>query len=127
MTKQILGHIDCPSCGYKEGMRVTLDKNNHPFGFCEAECGQQLRVGGDPRRVAKFVSRFPWASAVPVTVTDTVTEAAPTPAAPKAVPIAAPEPALAPAKAAPAPKPAPTPPAPAKSGWFTPIMGVKNA
>lgn len=73
-TRDILGHIDCPTCGTAKGMRITADKNGDPFGFCEANCGQQLRVGGDPRRVRDFVGRYPWAK--PGTVT------APAPAAP---------------------------------------------
>lgn len=43
-------------------MRVTLDKNGDPFGYCEAECSQQMRIGGDARRVRKFLARFPWAA-----------------------------------------------------------------
>lgn len=34
--REVLGHIDCPACGTAGGMRVTLDKNAEPFGFCEA-------------------------------------------------------------------------------------------
>ena len=64
-NKQILGHIDCPTCGTAKGMRLTPDNNGDPFGFCEANCGQQLRIGGDKRRVRDFVARHPWA------VTDT--------------------------------------------------------
>lgn len=62
-TRDILGHIDCPTCGTAKGMRITADKNGDPFGFCEANCGQQLRVGGDKRRVRDFVARHPWAAA----------------------------------------------------------------
>jgi hypothetical protein len=62
--KTILGRIDCPSCGYKDGMRVTHDKNSNPFGYCDASCGQQLRIGGDPRRVRDFIARHPWAAGV---------------------------------------------------------------
>lgn len=77
-TREILGHIDCPTCGTAKGMRITADKNGEPFGFCEANCGQQLRVGGDKRRVRDFVARHPWAAPVteqpaatkPVTVTE---------------------------------------------------------
>ena len=67
----MLGHIDCPTCGTVKGMRITHDKNGDPFGFCEANCNQQMRVGGDKRRVRDFVARYPWAGAVsePVTVT----------------------------------------------------------
>lgn len=128
MTKTILGHIDCPTCGTVKGMRITLDKNEHPFGFCEAECGQQLRVGGDLRRVRQFVERYPWAAAIPVTVTEPLQEPAPVPA-PAAPRPAAPAPAPAPRPAAkpvskpaaPAPTPAPAP----KAGFWTPIMGAR--
>lgn len=60
-SKATLGHIDCPSCGTAGGMRITHDKNGDPFGYCEAKCHQQLRVGGDRYRVAQFVERYPWA------------------------------------------------------------------
>lgn len=97
-NKQILGHIDCPTCGTAKGMRITPDKNGDPFGFCEANCGQQLRIGGDKRRVRDFVARHPWAvpvteqapvpaqAAKPVTVTEPKTPAkpVPVPAKPKA-------------------------------------------
>lgn len=59
--REILGHIDCPACGTKGGMRITHDKNGEPFGFCEAECNQQMRVGGSARRVALFLKMYPWA------------------------------------------------------------------
>jgi hypothetical protein len=49
-------------------MRITHDKNGDPFGFCESNCNQQLRVGGDKRRVALFLARYPWAGG-PVTDT----------------------------------------------------------
>lgn len=80
--REVLGHIDCPACGTAGGMRVTLDKNAEPFGFCEANCNQQLRIGGSPRRVALFVARHPWAAKNPVTVTE-----------PEQVPAPKPEPA----------------------------------
>lgn len=73
--KKVMGYIDCPSCGTKGGMRITHDKNGDPFGFCEATCDQQLRIGGSPRRVRAFLARFPWASGEPVTVTVTGTDA----------------------------------------------------
>lgn len=60
--KTILGHIDCPTCGTAGGMRITHDKNGDPFGYCEAECAQQLRIGGDRWRVQKFIERHPWAA-----------------------------------------------------------------
>jgi hypothetical protein len=64
--KEVLGHIDCPACGEKSGMRVTLDKNGSPFGFCEANCDAQLRIGGSARRVAAFLRMYPWAAGKPV-------------------------------------------------------------
>ena len=129
MNKEILGHINCPACGTANGMRITHDKNKHPFGFCEAECGQQLRVGGNPRRVAAFVARFPWAG-IPVTGTvtgSTEPKAAPAPATP--APVAAPAPAPKPAAKAPAKAAPPTAPAaaPKAASWFSTVMGVPNA
>lgn len=88
--KTVLGHIDCPTCGAKGGMRITHDKNGHPFGYCEAECSQQMRIGGDLRRVRKFLARFPWAAG--------------TEPAQDAAPVTATAPAPAPAAAAPKPK-----------------------
>jgi hypothetical protein len=94
--KQILGHIDCPTCGTAKGMRITHDKNGEPFGYCEAECSQQMRIGGDARRVRKFVERHPWAAA-PGTGTGTAPPSAPAPVTapqPKKLPVTvtAPEP-----------------------------------
>lgn len=93
-NKQTLGHIDCPTCGTEKGMRIRLDKNGDPFGYCEAECNQQMRIGGDKRRVQKFVSRYPWAAGQPQNepVPVTVTETAPAPAAKKPVTETAPAP-----------------------------------
>lgn len=88
--RNVLGHIDCPTCGTKGGMRITHDKNGHPFGYCEAECSQQMRIGPDTRRIRKFLARFPWAAGTQ--------EAAPAPAAP---PVAAPVTAPVPKPAAP--------------------------
>lgn len=103
---KVLGHIDCPTCGTVKGMRVTLDKNGDPFGYCEANCSQQMRVGGDRRRVAMFRERYPWAveeaPAPPVTVTEG--EGA----------------KVGPVTAAPAPAPAP---AAQKNDWKA-LMGV---
>lgn len=102
MSKSVLGHIDCPVCGTVKGMRITPDKNGEPFGYCEAECNAQLRVGGYERRVAAFVSRYPWAAGQPVTDNGTepaskdqapakpVTETAPAPAKPARRPAANP-------------------------------------
>jgi hypothetical protein len=95
---EILGHIDCPTCGTAKGMRITHDKNGDPFGYCEAECNQQMRIGGDKRRVKAFLARYPWAAgAAPVTDTE-------------------PKPAPEPEKAA-APAPAPKPKAPPRNAF----------
>lgn len=69
----VLGRMDCPCCGTKDGMRFTKDKNGAPFGFCDAVCGVQLRIGGSPYRVEKFTAAHPdivgGEPAAPVTVT----------------------------------------------------------
>lgn len=92
--KEVFGHIDCPTCGTAKGMRITHDKNGHPFGYCEAECSQQMRIGGDARRVKQFLARYPWAAgAAPAPVTT----AAPAPALDvKPVPVPEKKPAPAP-------------------------------
>lgn len=56
---ELLGAIDCPMCGYGNGMRITEDKNGEPFGFCEANCDGQLRVGGKKSRVEQFYKHYP--------------------------------------------------------------------
>lgn len=95
---ETLGQIDCPCCGTAKGMRITHDKNGEPFGYCEANCSGQLRIGGDKRRVAAFVALYPWAAGKP---------------AEPAAPVSAPVPAPAKAKAEPKPAPAAPVPAPA--------------
>lgn len=94
--KKVIGYIDCPACGTVGGMRVTHDKNGEPFGFCEAECSAQLRIGGNPRRLAAFLKKHPWAAG----------------GAPEAKPAPVPEPEPKPAQKPepkPEPKPAPKP------------------
>lgn len=111
--KTTLGHIDCPTCGTKGGMRITHDKNGEPFGYCEDGCMQQMRIGGKPRRVAAFVARYPWAAGKAL---------APVPAKPVTVPESTPAPA--PAKPVtvkakpPAPAPAPVPAKPKSANPF---------
>lgn len=99
--KTIHGYIDCPCCGTSGGMRITHDKNGHPFGFCTAECGQQLRVGPSRDRIAHFLRRFPWAGPKPEPVTVPAGATAQAPAAAKPAPVPAPAPArkIAPAAA----------------------------
>lgn len=93
---KLLGHINCPYCGTVGGMRVRPDKNGAPFGFCEASCDGQLRVGGKARRVDAFLKLHPnIAKAMhlepekaPVTVTATKapeTKPAPAPVNPEPV------------------------------------------
>lgn len=76
---EIYGHIECPYCGYKSGMRITQDKNGKPFGYCEANCNGQMRWGGNSAREAGFNQMHPAIAAKmaghdgeksPVTVTD---------------------------------------------------------
>ncbi|GEM_PF-2783331 len=55
--KKIHGRIDCPCCGKVDGVRITADKNSQPFGFCDANCGLQLRIGGDAFRVSEFYNK----------------------------------------------------------------------
>lgn len=81
--RTILGHIDCPTCGTAAGMRITPDKNGEPFGYCEANCGQQLRIGGDKRRVRDFLNLYPAMRAESAEATP-----APAPAAAPAAPAA---------------------------------------
>lgn len=59
MSREILGHIDCPHCGHEKGMRITPDKSGAPFGYCEANCNGQMRVGGNARRVESFYAKHP--------------------------------------------------------------------
>lgn len=95
--KKVYGHINCPHCGYEKGMRITADKHGEPFGFCEANCDGQLRIGGKPRRVAEFFKNHPDIAAAmqqkapktPVTVTE---PEKPAPAVTEPPPPAKPEP-----------------------------------
>lgn len=84
MKKRALGHIDCPTCGMENAMTITHDKNGEPYGYCEANCDQQIRIGGKKRRVDAFVARYPWAAGDPPGDPVPAPEAgpAPVPAAP---------------------------------------------
>lgn len=116
-SRAVLGHIDCPTCGTAKGMRITPDKNGHPFGYCEAECSQQMRIGGDARRVRKFVERFPWAEAPGAGPAVPVPEVKP---AEKPVPVTAAKPAAKPVTvSAPVEKPV------KKAGPFDFLMGAE--
>lgn len=77
--KPIIGQIPCPHCDAM--MNVKRDKNEDPFGHCE-ECSGQLRVGGNPARLRKFIAKYPWAAKPAVGAADpvTVTEKPPAPA-----------------------------------------------
>lgn len=59
IEKKVLGRINCPSCGEVESMRVTLDKNGAPFGYCDMNCEVQLRLGGNQLRVKAFLNKHP--------------------------------------------------------------------
>ena len=78
--KTIHGRIDCPCCGTEGGVRITSDKNGQPFGFCDAKCGQQLRIGGDVYRVEQFYKANPAIAAAMLEKPVTVTEPKPAPA-----------------------------------------------
>lgn len=98
-NREVLGHIDCPTCGTAGAMRITPDKNGEPFGYC-TDCYQQMRIGGNKDRVARFVKRYGWAAGKPEPVPVTVTEPKPAPAAAK--PAEKPAPVPVPAKKKPA-------------------------
>lgn len=98
MAKEILGRIDCPYCSLSQGVRVTHDKNGHPFGYCDGGCHGQMKIGGDAFRVARFVERYPWAQPLSAAKPASVPVREPEPEAPK--------PSLAPA---PVQKPEPKP------------------
>ncbi len=74
--KTIYGRIDCPICKTKDGVRITKDKNGEPFGFCDAKCEQQLRIGGKDYRVEAFAKSYPeiYKAIKGEAVADTVTE-----------------------------------------------------
>lgn len=120
MQNKVCGHIDCPTCGTAKGMRITLDKNKDPFGFCEANCGQQLRVGGNAHRVKQFIERYPFAKAGPVTVTVTEEKA------PELHTVTVTEPLQAAKPKKPVTVPEPKKPEVKKAGWFTPLLGVDH-
>lgn len=61
--KTIYGRIDCPCCKTKDGVRITKDKNGEPFGFCDAKCEVQIRLGGKAYRVGEFARAYPEISA----------------------------------------------------------------
>lgn len=73
--KTIYGRIDCPCCKTKDGVRITKDKNGEPFGFCDAKCEVQIRLGGKAYRVGEFAKAYPEINKAmqgeAVTVTDT--------------------------------------------------------
>lgn len=111
--RKILGWIDCPVCGTKEGMRITHDKNGHPFGYCEAECSQQMRIGPDGLRIRKFLDRYPWAGGAE--------EKPPNQDKPGALPVAASK-----EDATESAKPEAKKPEPKKASSWQDLMGVSN-
>lgn len=58
-SKIVYGRISCPHCHMIDAMRITADKNGQPFGFCDLNCGGQLKIGGNPFRVNKFFEAHP--------------------------------------------------------------------
>ena len=71
--RDMLGRINCPYCGEKDGMKITEDKSGNPFGNCDVSCHGQLRVGDKHSyRVSKFYSNYPHIRkcGAPVTVTE---------------------------------------------------------
>lgn len=130
IQKKVLGHIDCPSCGTAGGLRITHDKNGHPFGFCEATCNQQIRIGGDARRVAAFVARYPWAAgtapAEPNKATPGQLQDKPAPARPVAK-VKEQKQVLPPAPAAPVTAPAPAPVAKPRSAFDDALKFLSGA
>lgn len=118
MAKEILGYIDCPHCGHENGMRITLDKSGAPFGFCEANCNGQMRVGGNAARVAAFYRKNPHIKQ-PGAVTETAPESTSTATGSKNKPSA---------EVAPVPEivPAPAKAAPRKPSLFEQLAGVTN-
>jgi hypothetical protein len=57
--KEVFGRVTCPCCRVSDAMRITKDKNGSPFGFCDASCEVQLRIGGSQYRVNKFYEAHP--------------------------------------------------------------------
>ena len=124
--KPVLGTINCPHCGEVDGMAVKADKNDEPFGHCE-ECAGQLRVGGKPGRVRKFLRLHPHLGAAfryasvqadPVTV-----------GVPAAVPVAAPPVEAAPvtgAKGLEIPVTVTEPKPAKKAGWADVLAGLNT-
>lgn len=114
MKKSIIGHVECPVCGFGSA-EVKEDKNNHAFIFCP-DCAAQTFTRNEyrDRHLRKRMR--------PVTVT--VTEPDTATAKPQGEPGTLgpvqddPEPAV------PKKEPAPVKPAkPAKkAGWFQPLM-----
>ena len=74
-------------------MRIAPDKNKEPFGYCDATCSAQLRIGGDKVRVARFIARYPWAKPAAAPVTPPAPVPAPAKPAAPAGTTAAPAPA----------------------------------
>jgi hypothetical protein len=117
VEKTVIGHIDCPTCGIPNGMRITHDKNGEPFGYCAGNCRQQLRIGGDPYRVQQFIKKHPWAGKKPVTVTEQEPAQIP-----EKIPVTVTEPAK-PGKK-PVTEPEPIPSAPKRKATFADALNI---
>lgn len=57
--RDMMGRIDCPYCGYKDGMKITEDKSGNPFGYCDAQCAGQISVRSDEQRKKLFFAKYP--------------------------------------------------------------------
>lgn len=57
---EVLGHIECPACGWAD-MEVRADKKGNPYGYC-IECNQQIFTHGGTRG-AHLLARMRKASA----------------------------------------------------------------
>lgn len=58
-NRDFLGRMDCIVCGLADGVKITEDKNGHPFGHCDAKCNEQYRIGSDKDRVQYFYDEHP--------------------------------------------------------------------
>jgi hypothetical protein len=118
MQKEIIGHMDCPVCLFKDG-QIKNDKNGHAFFFCP-DCNTQIftRNAHRDHHLRKRMR--------PVSVT--VTETKPVQTEQTKPPVAANTPPAKPKGEAGRPAPVPQKKAAPeeqkkKSSWFQPILG----
>lgn len=134
-TKEIIGHIDCPVCGFEAP--VKADRNGHAYAHCAHSCQAQVFTRNAHRD--SLLRRRMRPVSVTVTGGDEPDPVSPKPAAlqepkPLQIPVLAPSTPPAPAAKPPrASPPAPMPdrkdPPPAdqpRRNWLTPLMGGAN-